>query len=507
MGAGTAGLVAAGHEKTCEAATAMLRAGGNAFDAAVAAGFASAVVEPALSSLGGGGFLLARPAGGRATVHDFFADTPGLSLSAKQREPHFLPVTVVFPGSEQVFNVGLGSAAVPGCLAGLLHAHASLGSLPLAEVVAPAAAFAREGVPLNHHQAYFLELLAPIMTLTDEARRVFAPADAPPGEGETLRNPDLAGFLECLPEDRGRDLYEGALGERVGRDMREGEGLLTSRDLAAYRVVERVPLVVDYRGARLLTNPPPSFGGSLLALSLRLLEEVGDLGDEAGGVAHLGAIVEVMRCVSSLREQGCLGPAGLDALPAGAREAIRGRLRRFSRGTTQVSVCDAQGNAASMTLSNGEGSGYMIPGTGIMLNNMMGEDDLHPEGFHAAPPGERVASMMSPSLLMRDGELSLVLGSGGSKRIRTALLQVVSLVADFQCDVEQAVRHPRAHWDGELLQLEPGFPAASLDALPPEVRRNEWDTVDVYFGGVHAVAPGAAAAGDPRRGGASARAD
>jgi gamma-glutamyltranspeptidase/glutathione hydrolase len=504
MGAPTPGRVAAGHAKSCEAATDLLRAGGNAFDAAVAAAFASAVVEPSLSSLGGGGFLLARPAAGDGIAYDFFADTPGRGLPESRREPHFLPVTVRFPGSEQVFNVGLGSAAVPGCLAGLLEVHEQLGALPLSEVVAPAIDFAREGVALNHHQAYFLELLTPIMRLTDEAARVFAPDGAPARAGELLRNPDLADYLSLLPQDRGRELYHGDLGGRVERDMREGEGLLTARDLAAYRVERRTPLAVDYRGFRLLTNPPPSFGGSLLALSLRLLEQVGDLGDVPAGPRHLGALASVMQEVLSLRERGCLDPRALDGLPAHEREAIAGRARRFSRGTTHVSVCDALGNAASLTLSNGEGSGYVIPGTGIMLNNMLGEDDLHPDGFHAAPPGERVASMMSPSLLLRDDELALVLGSGGSKRIRTALLQVVSLVVDFGMDLADAVEHPRAHWDGELLQLEPGFPADALATLAEALPLNVWDRKDVYFGGVHAVVPGAAAVGDSRRGGADA---
>ena len=153
-----------------------------------------------------------------------------------------------------------------------------------------------------------------------------------------------------------------------------------------------------------------------------------------------------------------------------------------------------------MTTSNGEGSGYVVPGTGIMLNNMMGEDDLHPDGFHASPPGLRVGSMMAPSLVMDGDRVRLVVGSGGSKRIRTALLQVISHVVDFGLSVHDAVEAPRVHWDGEAVQVEPGHDRAALAGLGDDPI-NEWPERDVYFGGVHAVVPGVEGAGDPRRGG------
>ncbi len=179
----------------------------------------------------------------------------------------------------------------------------------------------------------------------------------------------------------------------------------------------------------------------------------------------------------------------------------------FLRGTTHVSVSDAEGNVASLTTSNGEGSGYVVPGTGIMLNNMMGEDDLHPEGFFAAPPAMRVASMMSPSVLLFGGRVRLVLGSGGSKRIRTALLQVISNVVDFDLGVRETVERPRLHWDESQVQVEPGFPPAVIEALRERWPVNEWSERNVYFGGVHAVSPGGEGAGDPRRGGDAAVVD
>ena len=155
-----------------------------------------------------------------------------------------------------------------------------------------------------------------------------------------------------------------------------------------------------------------------------------------------------------------------------------------------------------MTCSNGEGSGYFAPGTGVMLNNMMGEDDLHPEGFHSSPPGERVASMMSPSLLMQGERVKLVIGSGGSKRIRTAISQVLSQVVDFGRGLQTAVEAPRLYWDGEVTQIEPGFSEEAIAELKKVGKVNIWELQDVYFGGVHAVIPGLDGAGDQRRGGA-----
>ena len=182
----------------------------------------------------------------------------------------------------------------------------------------------------------------------------------------------------------------------------------------------------------------------------------------------------------------------------------RERVLPAAGGTTHVSVSDRAGNAASLSLSNGEGSGYVVPGTGVMLNNMLGEDDLHPGGFHVQPPGTRVGSMMSPTLVLEGDSVRLVVGSGGSKRIRSAILQVVTGLLDAGLSLRAAVEAPRQHWDGEQLQVEPGIPANVLAALEARWRVNPWKERNLYFGGVHAVVPGVEAAADPRREGAAA---
>jgi gamma-glutamyltranspeptidase/glutathione hydrolase len=483
-------VVAGGHPATCRAAADALAAGGNAFDAVVAAGFAAAVAEPTLTGLGGGGFLMARTAAGEVTLFDFFVDTPGSGLPERDLAPHFLPVTVHFGNADQDFNIGLGSVAVPGCLAGYLHVHARLGRLPLPAVLAPAVRLAWEGVEINAQQAYLVDILQPILTLAEPGRRLYTRQGRPLAEGERLVNRELARFLERLASAPPREAEAGFaapdLAPRIAADMADGGGLLTAADLSAYRVCERAPLAVAYRGHQVLTNPPPSFGGSLLAVSLSLLEQRGPM-LRWGSAEHLTRLVEVMIETDEVR----------------ARGETADRVRS-ARGTTHVSVSDGEGNVASMTTSNGESSGYFVPGTGVMLNNMLGEDDLHPEGFHAAPPGERVSSMMCPSLLLRDGEVVLALGSGGSKRIRTALAQVISNVVDFGMDPRAAVEAPRVHWDGEQVQVEPGYSEVALGALAGRWSMNRWDDHNLYFGGAHAVAPGREGAGDPRRGGSVA---
>jgi gamma-glutamyltranspeptidase/glutathione hydrolase len=461
---------------------ALLRSGGNAFDAVLAAGFAAAVSEPGLTSLGGGGFLLVRPAGEPARVLDFFVDAPGRGHSGAELEPHFVGVTVRFTGAEQVFYVGAGSVAVPGCLAGYLEAHRTWGSRPLAEVVAPAQRLARDGVALEPTQATVLALLTDILTLSDDGRRVFAPTGQLPRVGDLVRNPAYADFLDRVTSDEVTGFDSPSVAEGLLSQIRAGGGLLTGADLATYRPVERAPLEVRYRGARVVTNPPPSFGGSIVADALTLLaSSEGTEGDQAQVVAITRVLAEATEAQK------------------------RQRQATSSRGTTHVSVVDAAGNLAAMTTSNGSCSGVFAPGTGVQLNNVMGESDLHPDGFHATVPGTRIGSMMAPTLLeLPDGRV-VAMGSGGSERIRSALTQVVVNLADRGWPLHRAILAPRAHDDGQAVQVEPGLSEAALAGLAELRPTNVWSSRSLYFGGTHGVAlhpdGRVEAAGDPRRDG------
>ncbi len=497
------GIVASGHELVSGTAAEIMRAGGNAFDAVVAAGFASAVAEQTLTSLGGGGLLLGWSEKQHQPVFfDFFVDTPGLGRRC-DFTPHFFPVTVNFSGTAQDFSVGMGSVAVPGTLKGLLHTHNRLGYMDLKDVLAPAKALAREHI-LNKQQAHFLHLLYPIMTLAEDGKKIYEPNGTYLQAGNSVKNPECADFIDQVAEDRGRNFYFGDIARSIDRDMREGKGYLSKEDLAQYRVVERAPLTLPYCNYQLCTSAEPSMGGTLLGLSLGLTEKLGLQGIKWGSGVYLKRMVDLMRQVETLREDGISTPHALKQFLDNEQKYMVAteKIRMFSRGTTHISISDRHGNCASMTCSNGEGSGYFAPGTGVMLNNMMGEDDLHPHGFHTGLPGKRVGSMMSPSLLLKDGRVRLVIGSGGSKRIRTSMSQVLSQIVEFKRTLLEAVSAPRLYWDGEVVQVEPGFSVQSIEALSEVVRVNEWDRQDVYFGGVHGVVPGVEGVGDQRRGGA-----
>ncbi len=479
----TQGAIATGHPVTAAAGRAALEAGGNAFDAAVAATLAACVAEPMLTSLGGGGFLLAHPAQGEPVLFDFFSQTPSQVLPASQLD--FYPIHVNFGDAVQEFHVGLGSIAVPGTVAGMFQVHDRLGRLPREVVFGPAIALAQSGVELNDFQAYCIKILQPILALTAAGREIYQPQGKGLGMGDRLYLPHLAETLTQLCQAGPDWFYHGEFAQQLIRDSQAQGGGLTAADLSQYRVIERSPLSFQYRGHTLLTNPLPSAGGALIALSLELLAEM-DLGPQFGTTQHLTTLVEAMRQTNLAREKGYLNKLG---------------------STTHISVIDREGNAASVTSSNGEGCGYLVPGTGVMLNNMLGEADLNPQGFHQWQPNQRLSSMMAPTLVLREGQPVWALGSGGSNRIRTAILQVLCNLLDFQLPLLEAVSAPRLHWEEGRLNWEPGFVNARIQAcVNPGETTLAWSDTNMFFGGVHTVQRLATGElrgmGDPRRSGA-----
>jgi gamma-glutamyltranspeptidase/glutathione hydrolase len=481
------GAVAAGHPLTARAGADALRAGGNAVDAAIAAVCVSLTAEAGLTSLGGGGYMLVAVPGGEEVLLDFFVEAPGRGADPASRA-ELLPLTLSFGDAVQVFNVGPASVGGYGLPAGLAEAARRFASRPLAELVAPGAAAAREGVALNAGQAFVIEILAPIYETTPECRALYGLQSGLPGEGAVLRNPELGDTLERLGAEGDRPFYEGEIAAAALARL-EGEGaLLTAADLAAYEPIVHEPIRTRYRGLDVLTTPPPSAGGILIAYALRLLEA----GEGPPGIER---IVEVMEAAQAERT-----PEFLEGL------ADPGFVARFASsrmgGTTHVSVLDGDGMACSVTCSNGEGSGIIVPGTGIHLNNVLGEQDLNPLGFHRHPPGRRLPSMMSPTVVRRDGAAELVLGSGGSNRIRSAIVQTVVNVVDRGMTVQEAVTAPRVHLEDGVVYAEPGIDLSGVEATGHTVSR--FRAPNLFFGGVHAVAAGdpPAGGGDPRRGGA-----
>lgn len=478
--------VAAGHPATADAAIEILADGGNAFDAVLAAMCTACVAEPALASLGGGGFLLARTSGGETELHDFFVSTPGTPRAVEELD--FRQVHADFGAATQEFWIGMGSIAVPGSIRGLFDVHRRLGTLPMTRIVEPAARWARAGVEVTALSAFITSVIGPIIKSSPAAMRLLGREDGElVAEGDRVHNPELADAFEALAREGDALFYEGEMGRALVDACRDHGGHLRTEDLRRYRSIPREPLSHAYRGVRVWTNPAPAAGGSLINLGLTRLDEVSFANTSWGSPEHTSRLADAM--VRSNRAH-----------------AIDEGLLQTSRGTTHMSVVDADGNLAALTMSNGEGCGYVLPGTGIMLNNVLGEEDVNPRGFHRWPPHERVSSMMAPTLLAwPDGRVA-ALGSGGSKRIRTAILQAIVNLVDFELTPEEAVTVPRMHTDGDLLDVEPGYEPDAVAAAAhhcPDLR--EWPRRNMYFGGVHIVVRGAegrvAGAGDPRRGG------
>jgi gamma-glutamyltranspeptidase / glutathione hydrolase len=485
----TKGAIAAGHENTAAAGLEMLAAGGNAFDAAVAAVLTSFVVESTLTSVGGGGFLLAHTADQRDLLFDFFSQTPLQKPYLDRLD--FYPVEINFGDASQVFHVGLGSVAIPSNLAGIFCVHQQLGRLPFKIVSEPAIHYGRTGFTLNSFQGFCYRLLAPILTATAEGRSIYAPQNKLLAAGDRCYMPSLADILTEISK-KGIDVfYRGDLARQMVTDMAT-KGYLTREDLANYRVRQCQPLKINYRGYELITNPPPSSGGILIAFALKLLEKIPLQDIEFGSQAHREILVRVMQATNQARKTDY--DENIYREDIGASFLAETNLARYQSpnkwgSTNHISVLDGEGNAASVTTSNGEGSAYIVPNTGIMLNNMLGEADLNPFGFHKWQCNRRISSMMSPTILLKNGKPDTVLGSGGSNRIRTAILQVISNSIDFGQSLEDAIQNPRIHWEENRLDLEPRQDLTSIEEwqLPDSTQINLWQDQNMFFGGVNAV--------------------
>jgi len=500
------GVVAAGHPLTAEAGAGVLREGGNAVDAAVGAVLASFAVESPLTGFGAGGFMMVHR-GEETTLVDFFVAAPG--AEAIERGVELAPVPVRFDAETvQTFFVGPASCGVPGTAAGLELALRRFGSMQMADLVGPGVRLAREGAPVNAEQAYILEILWPIHERLAGTRDLYAPDGRPLGEGDVFRFAELAEALERFGAEGAEPFRRGEVAAALSGFVVEHGGALGPADLAAYEAIEREPVRAPFRGAEVLTNPPPSSGGILIAFCLGLLERLG----ERSGPEQLVAAMDAANRRRGEELSEALYAEGMEASflePAGLDLAAADLLGS----TTHIAVLDGEGMCASVTCSNGSGSGVLVPGTGVILNNMLGEEDLNPHGFHRIAPGRRVPSMMAPTVVLRDGGIELGLGSAGSNRIRSAILQTVVRTVEERLSVDAAVRAPRLHFEQGVVQAEPGIDEEALRRIEargvPVARR---PAINLFFGGVQAVArdprTGAlSGGGDPRRGGAVAYAD
>jgi gamma-glutamyltranspeptidase / glutathione hydrolase len=486
------GVIAAGHPVTAEAGADALRHGGNAVDAAIAAILASTVAEPLLTGLGAGGYMLVVEPGSEPVLLDFFVEAPGRGSDPSARE-ELIPISVSFGDAIQVFHIGAASVGTYGMPAGISAAARRFGRMELPDLAAPAVRLARQGVELNAEQGYVLEILTDIVTSTPECAALYAPAGRLCQVGELICQPELADALERLGSEGPDPFYRGDIAAAVVEWVSARGGMVTAQDLEAYEVIDREPINVRYRGRQVMTNPPPSAGGILIARALSLLD--------ADGISPtVERIVEVMRLTQEERTPEFL--EGLDD-----EEFVRRFLSQAPPlgSTTHIAVTDREGWACSVTCSNGSCSGVVVPGTGLHLNNMLGEQDLNPLGFHRHPPGRRLPSMMAPTVVVRDGMVELGLGSAGSNRIRSAILQTIVRVIDEGMRAGDAVQAPRLHYEDGVVYAEPGVDLSAVEAAGRPVAR--FRERNLFFGGVQAVERGGDglfwAGGDPRRGGAA----
>jgi len=495
--------VAAPNGYATDAALRVVTEGGGAVDAAVAAMLTTMVTEPGIVSLAGGAFATVWPAGEPAAVTvDGYVAMPGLGGRGR-REPSVHDVVTDY-GAGVTMTAGLGSVAVPGAVAGLALVQERWGHLPWREVVAPATEVARAGFTLGAASGYYLPYVRDSLFGWDPQTR--AALEGPDGRwletGDLVVVDDLADTLATVAADGPAAFYTGGLAAVLADDMAARGGLVTAEDLAAYRPVVRPALAVDLGAWRLRTNPPPAIGGAVLAAMLTLL------GDRPRGewtpddVAHL---VAVQRQVLEVRRERI---DLADDRAAAAWDLLRevGLAGAASPSTAHVSVVDTDGGACAVTSSYGYGSGATVPGTGLWLNNCLGERELN----RGAPlaPGTHLASNMAPTVGLRADGAALAIGSPGADRITTALQQVLASLTNGRAGLQAAVDRPRLHVHhvdgGEVrVDAEEDLPLPRLDL---EVRRHHPHSM--YFGGVAAtlVTPdgGLQAAGDPRRAGAVA---
>jgi gamma-glutamyltranspeptidase / glutathione hydrolase len=453
--------VAAGHPATADAGAGILREGGNAADAAVSATLASCVAETVMTGLLGGGHgIYFDAATGRARNLDCFVAVPG--LGAEPREVALLELDVPF-GTELVhYAVGIGSCGVPGVPAGLDALWNDHGTLPWPRLVEPALELARGAVPMPAAHASCLRMLEPVMTM-NEGAEIYSPGGSLLDEGDLLRQPGLVTALESLAEDGPRGAYEGTIGRELLSLMEERGGLVTADDLTTYEARWTDPVEIEFRGYGLHTRS----GLSQFPAAVARLPELRGLEEPERALALVGALLDE--------------PQG-------------------QNGTTNVSVIDDEGNACVLTTSLGLGSGDFLPGFDLHLNSMLGEADLFTEGLE---PGDRMASMMAPTLALDGDGVVLAAGAAGGTRLRSALLRVVAGILDEGVEPQDAVDRPRVHPAGTLVHLEPGLgpeTTAALEWAGFEVRT--WDSRHHYFGGVSVVTRDSAA-GDPRRNGAA----
>jgi gamma-glutamyltranspeptidase / glutathione hydrolase len=500
------GMVVSTNELAAQAGVEIMKAGGNAIDAAVATGFALAVVLPGAGNIGGGGFMLVRMADGRT----HFLDYREKASAAATRDMYLDAQGNVIEGASEI---GYKSIGVPGSVAGMVYAQKKWGKLTLKQVMAPAIKLAREGHALSWGEAQ--ELHDENLAKFAESHRVFQRDGDYYKPGEVFRQPDLARTLERIAENPD-DFYHGALARELAAAMQKGGGLITADDLAHYEAKEREPVRGTYRGFEVISSPPPSSGGTVLMESLNILEgyNLAAMGDRSSQSIHY--TIEAFRRAFFDRAE-FMGDPDFSKIPVAQlidkkyaaawresidpdhaspskelkRPAVFSELEQYaaahppampqheSNHTTHYSVVDAEGNAVAVTTTINDwfGSRVTADHLGFLLNDEMDDfsakpgvpnaDGLIQGAANAIGPGKRPLSSMTPTIVVHDGKTVLVLGSPGSSKIITTVANVLMGVVDYGMNIQEAVNAPRFHnqWLPDVLNVEKWFSPDTVSAL------------------------------------------
>jgi gamma-glutamyltranspeptidase / glutathione hydrolase len=499
-------IVVSVHELASHVGVEIMQSGGNAVDAAVATGFALAVVHPAAGNIGGGGFMLIRMADGKAHFLDYREKAP----AAATRDMYLDAQGNVIPGAS---DIGYKAIGVPGSVAGMVYAEQKYGKLKLKQVMAPAIHLAREGYALSWEEA--ADMHDRHLAEFPESQRVFQRNGDYYKPGEVFRQPDLARTLERIAE-KPDDFYHGSLARELAAAMLKGGGLITADDLAHYEVKEREPVRGTYRGYEVISAPPPSSGGAVLIEILNILEgyDLGKMGDRSAQSMHytieafrraffdraefMGdpdfAKIPVAQLIDkkyAAAWQETIDPAHATPSKDLKRPAIFSELEQYAAGhppamaphesnhTTHYSVMDADGNAVAVTTTINDwfGSRVTADGLGFLLNDEMDDfsskpgvpngDGLIQSSTNAIGPGKRPLSSMTPTIVVRDGRTVMVLGSPGSSKIITTVANVLMGVVDYGMNIQEAVNAPRFHnqWMPDVVNVEKWFSPDTVNAL------------------------------------------
>jgi gamma-glutamyltranspeptidase/glutathione hydrolase len=495
-------VVAGASQLAADVGALIADAGGNAVDAAIGANLVAMITEPGVCALGGGGFVTVWPDQADPVTFDGYMEMPGRGLRSDQFGGGAFDVTMEYGGGVTT-TVGHGSVATPGALAAFSLASERFGVLPWRDILEPIVEVVRRGFPMSQASRLYLEYSAEsVFGWEPESRAALFPDGSLVEEGDLVFIPELADSLRTIADDGVASFYEGDIARLISDDIMGHGGILTRADLSAYRVVERPSLQTELDDWKIATNPGPAIGGASLTAMLFLLEGPGFAGWNTEGMHHL---VRSQQAVLGFRREF------LDT--AEDRSIVIQRLldlshtgdwRRLltSPSTVHASAVDDDGNACSITMSAGYGSGVMPPRTGIWLNNSLGELELNRRGFHTLPPGTRMVSNMAPTVGRRADGAVLSIGSPGADRITTAILSTLLNLIHLGMDLDEAIQHPRLHVEytdaGGRVAYEPGLDVEQMGLI-----NRSFATTDMFFGGVGAALfepeRGLTAAADHRR--------